>query len=148
MPNNEAVSAELMETLMELQELPCLGSFALAGGTCLAIRYGHRRSVDIDMFTPELIGIGGMRGIIAEMENAFGVERILSIQIINDENGDQFCFIRALIKKHDTHIKVELMQNVPLLDNIEVAERIRMVSVKDIGLLKTDGSFRRKGEQV
>lgn len=132
---------------MELQKLPCMESFAIAGGTGLAIRYGHRQSVDLDLFSPELIGIDGMNGIIEALGIHFGPERILSIQLINDENGDQYCFVRALIKKNDTQIKVELLQNVPLLDELEVIDGIRMVSARDIGLLKLSSLCSRQAKK-
>jgi hypothetical protein len=88
MPNNKAISVELLETLYELQELPSLQTFAIAGGSCLALRYGHRKSIDIDLFSPDLIGIAGLKKICEETEAFFGKENILSIQLINDENGD------------------------------------------------------------
>jgi hypothetical protein len=136
MQNNGAVSAVLLETLVELQALPSLASFGVAGGTSLAIRYGHRKSIDIDLFSPVLLGVDGMKKLGKEIEYFFGKERVLFLQLINDEYGDQYCFVRALVKKEDIHIKVEMMQNVPLLDEVEVVNNIRMVSIKDIGLLK------------
>ena len=32
-------------------QVPALNSFYLVGGTCLALRYGHRASVDLDLFS-------------------------------------------------------------------------------------------------
>jgi predicted nucleotidyltransferase component of viral defense system len=43
-------------TLLLLRELcahPATQPFALTGGTALALRYGHRLSVDLDFFTPD-----------------------------------------------------------------------------------------------
>jgi len=37
--------------LKGVQALPELSAFALAGGTSLALRFGHRISVDLDLFT-------------------------------------------------------------------------------------------------
>lgn len=42
----KAVSDSLLETILELQQLPSLSSSSLGGGTNLAIRYGHRISYD------------------------------------------------------------------------------------------------------
>jgi hypothetical protein len=39
---------ELLEKLMQVEELK---DFALLGGTSLALRWGHRISEDIDLFT-------------------------------------------------------------------------------------------------
>lgn len=36
--------------LKNLMQIPALKSFYLVGGTCLSLRYGHRTSVDLDLF--------------------------------------------------------------------------------------------------
>jgi hypothetical protein len=41
----------LLEVLRDIQEKPAASGFALAGGTSLALRFGHRVSVDLDFFT-------------------------------------------------------------------------------------------------
>ena len=48
---------DLLALIRELQILEPLGHFALAGGSNLAIRFNHRKSVDIDLFTNRVIGI-------------------------------------------------------------------------------------------
>jgi hypothetical protein len=55
MSHHTPVSDELLETIHELQQLSSLSEFGLAGGTNLALRYGHRISVDIDLFSPSMI---------------------------------------------------------------------------------------------
>jgi hypothetical protein len=47
-----AVPLNLLEVLLALQEKTTAAGFALAGGTSLALRLGHRLSVDLDFFTP------------------------------------------------------------------------------------------------
>ncbi|WP_227699024.1 nucleotidyl transferase AbiEii/AbiGii toxin family protein [Spirosoma radiotolerans] len=42
-----------MELLKRLMQEPFLAPFALAGGTNLALRYGHRLSIDLDLFTSQ-----------------------------------------------------------------------------------------------
>ncbi|SFF77588.1 Nucleotidyl transferase AbiEii toxin, Type IV TA system [Salegentibacter agarivorans] len=55
----KAVSPVLYQSIKELQSLKSLQSFALAGGTNLAVRYDHRESIDIDLFCTEIIGFKG-----------------------------------------------------------------------------------------
>ncbi len=43
--------------LDQLTPAPWLNKYYLAGGTALALHYGHRQSVDLDWFTPEHIQI-------------------------------------------------------------------------------------------
>lgn len=45
------VEPATLELLIRLMQEPMLEPFALAGGTNLALRFGHRRSVDLDLFT-------------------------------------------------------------------------------------------------
>ena len=47
----KVVSPEMREVLQEVSRLPLAARFYLAGGTALALQYGHRRSVDLDYFS-------------------------------------------------------------------------------------------------
>jgi predicted nucleotidyltransferase component of viral defense system len=47
----QAVSPELWQLLNRLMAEAVLSDFYLVGGTALALQYGHRISVDIDLFT-------------------------------------------------------------------------------------------------
>jgi len=51
--HREVVDAGVERTLRDLYNIPILTSFYLAGGTGLALRLGHRRSVDLDFFHTE-----------------------------------------------------------------------------------------------
>jgi hypothetical protein len=51
--HREAVDAGVEQTLRDLHSIPILKSFYLAGGTGLALRLGHRLSVDLDFFLGE-----------------------------------------------------------------------------------------------
>jgi len=47
----DIVSAETFLLIQQLQAIPELNNFYLAGGTALALQLGHRNSVDIDLFS-------------------------------------------------------------------------------------------------
>jgi len=51
--HREAINPEVEHTLRDLDQSSLLTPFYLAGGTGLALHLGHRRSVDLDFFTPE-----------------------------------------------------------------------------------------------
>jgi len=129
-----AVSPALVNSIKELQQLKTLGKFALGGGTNLALRYNHRVSVDIDLFTNEIIGINGFKEI-AEEAIQFYCDNVTGIDYPCKLN-DQFIFLRFFIKQEDAFIKVEVLQNFQRLDDIEVNGSIKLLSTKDIGLLK------------
>jgi hypothetical protein len=45
-----AVDAPTLELLKHLMEVPAFSGLRLVGGTALALKIGHRRSIDIDLF--------------------------------------------------------------------------------------------------
>jgi len=47
----ETVSPLLVEILQRITASPVFDDFVLIGGTCLSLQLGHRRSIDIDLFT-------------------------------------------------------------------------------------------------
>ena len=51
--HRETVDAGVEQALRDLYKVPILKTFYLAGGTGLALRLGHRRSVDLDFFLGE-----------------------------------------------------------------------------------------------
>ncbi|MGX5820869.1 nucleotidyl transferase AbiEii/AbiGii toxin family protein [Chitinophaga lutea] len=142
----KAVSLELLEAIREIQALPSFADFALAGGTNLAIRYNHRRSIDIDLFSTRMVGLAGLESMKQDLERHFG-KGLLFCEILDPENGEQFCFLRALISKGETKIKVEAIQNIQIVDPVEERDGVRMLSVKDIALLKLMSASNRKAKK-
>lgn len=55
-----------LELLRRLLQLPELSAFALAGGTSLALRFGHRISVDLDLFTVETFSTEALFGALVQ----------------------------------------------------------------------------------
>ena len=143
---DKAVSAELLEAITEIQALPAFANFALAGGTNLAIRYNHRRSIDIDLFSNNVVGLASLAKMKQDLEDHFGIA-LLFCEILDPDNGEQFCFLRALISKGQTKIKVEAIQNIQILDPVEVHNGVRMLSIKDIALLKLMSASNRKAKK-
>ena len=47
----ETVDSTTLELLNSLQSKPYLKGFYLVGGTALALKLGHRKSVDLDLFS-------------------------------------------------------------------------------------------------
>lgn len=52
MLHTRTVEGTTLELLRRLQSESMLDSFWLAGGTALALYLGHRKSIDLDFFTP------------------------------------------------------------------------------------------------
>jgi len=143
----QAFSKEFVDTIVELQSLPCLSAFALAGGTSLALRFNHRRSIDIDLFSNQVIGKIGLETIASALKAVYDKDLVHS-EIIDPEAGDQFYFLRAFIRKSkELIIKVEIIQNITVLDPFEEYNGIRMLSLRDIGLLKLISASNRKAKK-
>lgn len=63
-----AVSSTIVKTILQLQSLPSLSNFSLAGGTNLALQYNHRISDDIDLFCSEIIGFDGFNKLLKRLK--------------------------------------------------------------------------------
>jgi hypothetical protein len=119
----ETVEPGTFSLLKKLMELPSLHSFSLVGGTALALRYGHRSSVDLDLFFHEKFD---HTSIEKELINAFG-------DGFDYESGHKkfgiFCYINK--------IKVDLVYfpHLPIAA-FEEQQQIRMYSSADIGAMK------------
>lgn len=142
----KAVSDNLLDLISELQGLDTLIPFALAGGTNLALRFQHRKSIDIDLFTSEYIGITRFESIRDGLIHHFQ-DRLIVKDILNKEAGNQFTFLRCLIRSGDEQIKVELLQNFQHLDPFEEYNGFRLFSVRDIGLFKLMSAANRKAQK-
>lgn len=144
------VSQVLITTIKELQELPSLSQFALAGGTNLAIRFSHRKSQDIDLFCPEIVGIKQLEQIEQEVIALFGKENVTSIDYPAGKESEQYSFLRFWVTKScGTMIKVEIIQNMKMVDDIEIVDDMRLVTTRDIGLFKLiSGSTRAANKDI
>ena len=130
----KAVSPALHNTIQELLNLPALEKFSLGGGTSLAIRYNHRLSIDIDLFSSDIIGKDGFNDIIKVVTELYG-DAITGCQFPCNET-DQYIFLRFFITKDDLTIKVEALQNFKTLFDPENVEGIRLIDKRDLGLFK------------
>ncbi len=52
MLQTSTVEPHTFSILKQLMQIKALENFYLVGGTCLSLRYGHRKSVDLDLFSP------------------------------------------------------------------------------------------------
>jgi predicted nucleotidyltransferase component of viral defense system len=100
-----------------------LKEFSLVGGTALSLRYGHRSSVDLDLFLHKKFDF---KSIENELKNAFGND-------FNYESGHKKIGIFCYIQK----IKVDIVYFPhPTIEKIEEVNNIRMYSSADISAMK------------
>lgn len=114
-----------MDIIKKLFKDSNFDSFNLVGGTALALKIGHRKSIDIDLFTISDFDAQEMSNYLTTTLNATRVQAI---------NNGVFCIIDG--------VKLDLLAHkYPLVEDLEIIEDIRMVSLKDIGAMKLNAIF-------
>lgn len=74
--------------------------------------------------------------------------RLINSEMIDPGMGDQYPFLRAFMLIEDDYIiKVEIIQHIALTDPFEYIEGIRMLTLKDMGLLKLTTASSRKAKK-
>lgn len=66
MLHQETVEPRTLELLKQLQAEPLLQSFNLVGDTALALRIGHRKSIDLDLFTSEDFDLEELKSMLVQ----------------------------------------------------------------------------------
>lgn len=123
MLHTETVEPRTFSLLKKLMGMTVLEPFSLVGGTALSLRYGHRSSIDLDLFFHEKFD---QPGILAELESAFGDQFEYKHQ---HTHFGIFCFIDG--------IKVDFVYFPHhLIKPIEIIEEIRFYSNADIAAMK------------
>lgn len=131
MLQTQSVSAGLLNILKKLMALEELKNFRLVGGTALALQYGHRVSVDIDLFTDKSFD---KSLILAAINEKCQLERVSKTA-----NGLTF-FIEE--------IKIDLCNwAVPFIGELIESDGIRMSAPEDIAAFKLDAIINRKEQK-
>jgi Nucleotidyl transferase AbiEii toxin, Type IV TA system len=119
----KTVEPRTFSILRQMMEMPELKDFSLVGGTALSLLYGHRISVDLDLFSNKPFENAV---IIAAFEKKFGA---LFINRSTNPRFGIFCFI--------DNTKVDIIRHPhPLIRPELSAENIRMFSAEDIIAMK------------
>lgn len=133
MLHKQTVEPSTLSLLIRLQQLPELSSFYLVGGTALALWYGHRISVDIDLFGKEFDKEKIIKALADEFGSSFEYEHSPNKWAI-------FCFIN--------NIKVDIVKyEQPLILPIEKIEGINILSILDIGAMKINAVLGRASKK-
>jgi hypothetical protein len=118
----KSVDKIVFDLIAALQGKDYLKEFILVGGTGLALIIGHRRSIDIDLFTSK----------------DFNAEQLLE-KLESDFAFQMDYMAGSTIKGNSAGIKVDLLAHkYPLIgDTIEI-ENIRIASLDDISAMKVN----------
>lgn len=127
----ESSTFSLLKKLLDLKELQ---DFALVGETALALKFGHRISVDLDLFSQQKLDISTINSrLLSEFDKNF-----------KNENPNIkfaiFCFIND--------VKIDLVHYPHhLLKPPEIIDGIRMYSNEDIAVMKINAILGRSAKK-
>lgn len=126
----ETVEPGTLAVLRRLLGVPALSGFALVGGTALSLRYGHRRSIDLDLFY-------------------YGdFDRPHLVDALTKEFGEDFVFRRDNIKWAAFctvgGVKVDIVKDPhPRIRDLVDEDGIRMYTDEDIAPMKIEAILHR-----
>lgn len=114
---------------MEIDEFK---PFRLVGGTSLSLRYGHRMSDDIDLFTDAEYGSLDFRRLQEILRREF--------PYCQGDCGDIVGFGTSYMvgNSKDDFVKLDLFYTDPFIRPMEQRDKIRMASVDDIVAMKME----------
>lgn len=113
--NMDKVAKVIFETLDK--------DFYLAGGTALALRIGHRKSIDLDYF------INKDFDTLQLKNNILNIFSYSKVEILFEEKNTLWCLVDG--------VKVSFISRFDLLlDPVEVIDNFRLLGLKDITVMK------------
>lgn len=119
----------ILEDLMQAKEFE---SFRLLGGTALSLYYGHRMSVDIDLFSDAEYGTLDFNAIDAYLRaNYFYVD---SMDIAPMGRGKSYYVGRS----SEESVKLDLYYTDDFIDEIQEFNGLRLASKAEIAAMKLD----------
>lgn len=120
MLHKETVDPSTLELLIQIQQKEYLKGFYLVGGTALALRLGHRKSVDIDLFSN------------------FSFDAVQMLEYLSADFPFMLFFsANNTIKGSINQVQMDILAHrYPLIGEPFILENISMLSVEDIIAMK------------
>ncbi len=123
MLHTKTIEPGTLSLLNELMLIPTLKQFCLVGGTALSLKYGHRISMDLDLFSEEKIN---KEQIISILQSKYAEKFVYES---TQSSWSLFCYI--------DNIKVDFVYYPhKIIGKIEQHDSIRLISDKDLIAMK------------
>lgn len=124
------VSNLLWEALNVVMNIDEFNSFRLVGGTSLSLQYGHRESIDIDLFTDKPYGSIDFNKIETILHNTFAYVDTTSV--------GEVVFGRSYFvgTSKDNALKLDVYYTDPFVFPILEVENIRLATSEEIAAMK------------
>lgn len=128
MLHTQTVTGATLGLLKRLMARPELAQFTLVGGTNLSLRLGHRKSIDLDLFTNDSFD---PQVLAATLPSIFPKTEVVSMS-----NVMLFLYIED--------VKMDMVSlPYPWLQAFDVEEEIRLASLPDVAAMKLSAIARR-----
>lgn len=127
----ETVKPYLKTILDILMSEKLFRPFRLVGGTNLSLRYGHRISEDIDLFTDASYGSLDFQNLESFLRSQFPYYECTATTSIIGNGRSYYIGLST-----NEYIKLDLMYTDSFIDQAESIDNIRMASVNDIVAMK------------
>lgn len=125
----DTITEDMREVMASFAQNPISEKFYLAGGTALALQLGHRRSDDLDFFSPTE-DIPTLRAKLAEALSPFNAT-------LADSAWGNLVFLAK-------DVRVGFYgYGFPLVDPLFRTDSIHLASIEDIALMKLDALLSR-----
>ncbi len=130
MLQRSTIEPTTLDLLEQLLNLPALKSFYLVGGTALALKFGHRISVDLDLFSVVDFDKKELIKVLADNYSTFKYRE-------DNNTIGLFCTIN--------NVKVDLVKHhwFKTIDKADELEGIRMFGNKDLLAMKVSAILKR-----
>ncbi len=122
----EPSTLSILKKLMSIKELE---HFYLIGGTCLSLRYGHRKSIDLDLFSIKEFTNEWLLQVLEKEKIPF------EYRSINNPIG-QFGFIENTKVDFVKHHYFKQIKDTQLIDGIRMFSSEDIIAMKIFAILK------------
>ena len=121
MLHGKVLNKRALDILEKLMLLPSLNEFNLVGGTALALQYGHRKSIDLDLF-----------GNVDSLNYDLIHEELCEIAVPELASKS-----KVMIGYYIDNVKIDIVRyKYPLIKPIKVVDRLRLAQPEDIAAMK------------
>ena len=129
----ETVTPLLKSVLEQMMSSSLFKPFYLVGGTSLSLRLGHRKSVDIDLFSNEPYGSLDFSVFEKFFQNNFEYFDITGISNIVGFGRSYF-----VGESKNKNVKIDLYYKDEIIDPYDTIDNIRIASLNDVVAMKVD----------
>jgi predicted nucleotidyltransferase component of viral defense system len=128
MLHKETIHPFLEEILSDLMLVPELKKFYLVGGTALSLQLGHRKSDDIDLFTPDQFKV---EELISKLRRHYPHNQFHDLIF-------GFSIYLPIPGTPEDELKIDIMSNEKFIRPFILEDGIRIAHLEDIAAMKLE----------